>query len=84
MPKNGSLKHMFERNEIMLVEEVYSLYAEQVGEGLNMKVILGVCLLHYTGLFRLTEFLRDIREKVNTSTNMTTLFTVCYQNSQYA
>lgn len=30
MPKYGSLKDIFERNEIMLVEEVHSLYAEQV------------------------------------------------------
>lgn len=31
LPKYGSLKHIFETNEIMLVEEVHSLYAEQIG-----------------------------------------------------
>lgn len=30
VPKYGSLKHIFERNEIMLVEEVHSLYANRL------------------------------------------------------
>lgn len=81
LPKYGNLKHIFERNEIMLVEERYSLYTEQA-DILNMKVISGVSLLHW-GLFMLTKFLRDVREKGNTGINMTTFFAVCYQNSQY-
>lgn len=33
---------MFKRNETMLLEVVHPFYAEEVGEGQNMKTILGV------------------------------------------
>lgn len=39
--KCSSLKHIFKRNELILVE-LHSFYVKEVGESLNMKTILAV------------------------------------------